>query len=757
MRKPVPSKNSSKKKFASGKQPKTTLHQFITKKDGDLAVVFSRLGWDIVGIILIVLSLITLLGNLDITSGVFISWIVALLKRTFGWGSYLLSLYLLAFGIYVLRRQFNQAIRKDLSRIISLEMFFFVLLAIFSIIGGNDVSRAEAGQDGGLVGWGLSIFLDRILPDAVSTILLFLLATIFIGYSFGMFQYLSMWLEEWLNKSVDTPAAVQEPVAVASQAKQAPVRQTESRHQQHGPKPSPLPPLGLLMDDPEFVQDQQFIHETALKIEKTLSDFGIPARVIGFRAGPSITQYAVEPGFVEKTNIDGNLIKQKIRVSQISALSKDLALALSASRLRIEAPVPGQSFVGIEVPNPDIHAVRMRSILESPQFKKITSPLALGLGRDVSGQPVVADLSAMPHLLIAGTTGSGKSVCITSLALGLVMNNTPKQLRLAMLDPKMVELVRFNGLPHLLGKVETEPERMLAVLQWTIAEMDRRYRLLEKAKVREISAYNMIAPERKEEPLCRIVVFIDELADLMMSAPEQTEYSLVRLAQLARAVGIHLIVATQRPSTDILTGLIKANFPARIAFSVASMMDSRVILDSNGAETLLGKGDMLFLNPEASSPTRAQGVFVHDEEIDAIIAHWQLAEEKSDASPWEDLVEDPKVPAADDLIDRAIELVRKSGKASASMLQRKLRIGYPRAARLMDELEEMGVVGPSLGGGKEREVLIEEEVQEPEVASPIAEISEADYLDDESDLNNDLFVDDDEYDDSDDDLFEEEI
>ena len=752
MRKPVPPKNSSKKKFASGKQQKTTLHQFVTKKDGDLVVVFSRLGWDIVGVILIVLSIITLLGNLDVSSGVFITWIVELLQRTFGWGSYLLSLYLLAFGIYVLRRQFNQAIRKDLSRIISLEMFFFVLLAIFSIIGGNDVSRAETGQDGGLVGWGLSIFLDRILPDTVSTLLLFFLATIFIGYSFGMFQLLSLWLEEWLNQPVNTSEDVQMPVSVPVQAKQAPPRVAES-HQSHGPKPSPLPPLGLLMDDLEFVQDQQFIHETALKIEKTLSDFGIPARVIGFRAGPSITQYAVEPGFIEKTNIDGNLIKQKIRVSQISALSKDLALALSASRLRIEAPVPGQSFVGIEVPNPNIHAVRMRSILESPQFKKINSPLALGLGRDVSGQPVVADLSAMPHLLIAGTTGSGKSVCITSLALGLVMNNTPKQLRLAMLDPKMVELVRFNGLPHLLGKVETEPERMLAVLQWTIAEMDRRYRLLEKAKVREISAYNMIAPERKEEPLPRIVVFIDELADLMMTAPEQTEYSLVRLAQLARAVGIHLIVATQRPSTDILTGLIKANFPARIAFSVASMMDSRVILDSNGAETLLGKGDMLFLNPEASSATRAQGIFVHDEEIDAIIAHWQLVQEKSDESPWEDLVEDPKIPAADDLIDRAIELVRKSGKASASMLQRKLRIGYPRAARLMDELEEMGVVGPSKGGGKEREVLIEEDVPEQEIAAPSTEVAQTDYSDDDSDLNNDLFVDED----SDDDLFEEEF
>ncbi|MBI9051038.1 MAG: DNA translocase FtsK 4TM domain-containing protein [Anaerolineaceae bacterium] len=714
MRKPVSSQKPNKKKFASSKQPQTSLHQFINKKDGDLVVVFSRFGWDIIGIALIVSSLLTLFGNLEISSGIFITWMTEILQRTFGWGSYILSLYLLAFGIYVLRRQFNQAIRRDLSRIIALEMFFFVLLAIFSIIGGNTVERAEAGKDGGLVGWGLSIFMDRILPDAISTLLLFLIAALLIGYSFGMFQLLGSWLEEWLNKpekSAIDPENVQL-VDPQLQVKQVPQHTTEVKHSPPRSKSTPLPSLGLLLDDPEFIQDQEYIHATALRIEKTLEDFGIPARVIGFRAGPSITQYAVEPGFIEKTNIDGNPIKQKIRVSQISALNKDLALALSASRLRIEAPVPGQSFVGIEVPNPSIHAVRLRSILESPQFKKINTPLALGLGRDVSGQPVIADLAAMPHLLIAGTTGSGKSVCITSLALGLVMNNTPDQLRLAMLDPKMVELVRFNGLPHLLGKVETEPERMLAVLQWSIAEMDRRYRLLEKAKVRDIIAYNSRAIGRDEEPLPKIVLFIDELADLMMSAPEQTEYSLVRLAQLARAVGIHLIVATQRPSTDVLTGLIKANFPARIAFSVASMMDSRVILDSNGAETLLGKGDMLFLNPEASAPTRAQGVFIHDQEIDAVIAHWQLAQEKSSESPWEDLVEDAKTPAADDLMDRAIELVRNSGKASASMLQRKLRIGYPRAARLMDELEEMGVVGPSKGGGKDREVLVSDE-EEP--------------------------------------------
>ncbi len=731
MRKPVPSEKSNKKQFGSGQIKKTGLHQFINP-DGNISTIISRFGWDIVGVVLITFSILTILGNFQISQGYFITWLINFLRKSLGWGSYLISIYMLAFGIYVLRRQFNVAIRKDLTRIISLEFFFFAVLAIFSIIGGNSIDRAEAGSDGGLVGWGLSIFLDRIFPDFISTLLLFFVAAGLIGYSFGMFQVLGSWLEEWLqenspaNSHQSVPFQTEKiPVPTIIPAPPAEPVIELKKHKQTSPS-IPLPPLNLLMDDPEFVQDQRYIHDTAMKIEKTLVDFGIPARVIGFRAGPSITQYAVEPGFIEKVNIDGNTIKQKIRVSQISNLSKDLALALSASRLRIEAPVPGQSFVGIEVPNPSVHPVRLRSIIESQQFKKITSPLALSLGRDVSGLPVVADLALMPHLLIAGTTGSGKSVCITSLALGLVMSNTPDRLRLAMLDPKMVELVRFNGLPHLLGKVETEPERMLAVLQWAIAEMDRRYRLLENAKVRDIQAFNERANERGDDPLPRIVVFIDELADLMMTAPEQTEYSLVRLAQLARAVGIHLIVATQRPSTDILTGLIKANFPARIAFSVASMMDSRVILDSNGAETLLGKGDMLFLNPESSSPIRAQGVYIQDQEIDQVIAYWQQAMEKSTESPWEEMVvEDTKSSsAADDLVDRAIELVKSSGKASASMLQRRLRIGYPRAARLMDELEEMGIVGPSQGGGRERDVLVSAEEWDSEDVENYSESTE---------------------------------
>jgi S-DNA-T family DNA segregation ATPase FtsK/SpoIIIE len=471
-----------------------------------------------------------------------------------------------------------------------------------------------------------------------------------------------------------------------------------------------LPDLDLLINEQMVKPDERNINQTAGLIEKTLAEFGIPVRVTGFQVGPTVTQFAVEPGFVEKAVSEEEITRQKVRVAQISSLSRDLALALSAPSLRIEAPVPGRPYIGIEVPNTRSTVVRLRPILETEAFYKFGSPLTIALGRDVSGQAVVADLASMPHLLIAGTTGSGKSVCIGALTTCLVMNNTPEDLRMVMIDPKMVELVRFNGLPHLYGKVETDLERILGVLRWTVAEMDLRYKLLETSRSRNIDTYNRKMRKRRDaEMLPHIVVMVDELADLMMSAPEQTEPALVRLAQMARATGIHLVVATQRPSTDVVTGLIKANFPARMSFAVASSVDSRVILDGSGAESLLGRGDMLFLPPEAGSPIRAQGVMVTDQEIERMITFWQetYPQDESQSPPWDALLEQEAILAQkDELIDKAIAIVQETQRASASMLQRRLRIGYPRAARLIDELEELGVVGPSLGGGREREVLI---------------------------------------------------
>jgi S-DNA-T family DNA segregation ATPase FtsK/SpoIIIE len=471
-----------------------------------------------------------------------------------------------------------------------------------------------------------------------------------------------------------------------------------------------LPSLNILLADQNTRPDERTINQTAGMIEKTLAEFGIVATVIGFRVGPTITQFAVQPGFMKRGNATSEEEAQqmKVRVAQISSLQKDLALALSAERLRIEAPVPGKPYVGIEVPNSHTSVVRMRSILETEAFHKIGAPLAMALGRDVSGQPVVADLSRMPHLLIAGATGSGKSICITSIAACLAMNNPPEDLRMVMIDSKMVELLRFNGLPHLYGKVETNVERILGVLRWVVVEMEHRYRLLEASHSRDLETYNRKMARKKDgAPLPRIVVLIDELADLMMSAPDQTEHNLVRLAQMARATGIHLIVATQRPSTDVVTGLIKANFPSRLAFAVASGVDSRVILDTTGAESLLGRGDMLFLNPEVGTPIRAQGVMITDMEIERLISHWQKTVEAStDAPPWENLLIEPEENEDESLIEKAVSIVRQSQRASASLLQRRLRIGYPRAARLLDQLEERGVVGPSQGGGKERDVLL---------------------------------------------------
>jgi len=380
------------------------------------------------------------------------------------------------------------------------------------------------------------------------------------------------------------------------------------------------------------------------------------------------------------------------------------------NRLRIEAPIPGHAFVGVEIPNRNSVLVRLKAVLESVEFRKQNSSLSLALGLDVSGNPIVADLAKMPHLLVSGTTGSGKSVCITSIISCIVMNNSPRDLRIAILDPKMVELVRFNGLPHLIGKVETQIDRMLAILAWAIKEMEERYKKLEEVNARDLDAYNLKMIRRGKPGLPKLVIVIDELADLMLSEPEKSETYLVRLAQMARATGIHLVVATQRPSTDIITGLIKANFPARISFMTASSVDSRVILDTNGAETLMGKGDMLFLDPETAGLKRAQCVIVDDREIEGIINHWQsqtdLEDDYSTTAPWEGFVESQTSPK-DNLLGQAIDLIQSDGYASTSRLQRKLRIGFPRAARLMDELEEIGVVGTQESGGRARKVIKE--------------------------------------------------
>jgi S-DNA-T family DNA segregation ATPase FtsK/SpoIIIE len=655
---------------------------------------------------------------------------------------------LIVVGIYLVRWRKHPPERIALGRIVSFEFSVFFFMGILSMFSGHSLTKAEAGLDwGGLVGWGIAELVQMIAGPTVAVIILFVFLVLSLIGAFDLISGLEKVVQERLG---ELPAGNAVKAGISQTSLEDVVAQEdESEEEDESEKKkvwlppeyrktletpdfgeeipvdpaerSPdLPPLDMLPRGEMYKPDKRAINLTAGLIEKTLDEFGIPAKVVGFRTGPTVTQFAVEPGYIDKSD----LAKQKVRVSQISSLQRDLALALSAQRLRIEAPVPGKSYVGIEIPNANAANVQLRPLIESEDFHRINSSLAVSLGRDVSGRPVVADLATMPHLLIAGTTGSGKSVCITALTACLVMNNTPEDLKLAMIDPKRVELMRFNGLPHLMGSVETDIERILGVLRWATSEMDYRYKLLEKARARNIDSYNHKMARQHKKKLPKIVILIDELADLMINAPDQTEHALVRLAQKARAIGIHLILATQRPSTDVVTGLIKANFPTRISFTVASSVDSRVILDTSGAETLLGKGDMLFLHPEVGLPIRAQGVYVTDKELNRIIRWWQKESEASDtvvderysdadSPPWEGKVgESDETDDDDALINEAIALIKAEGHASASYFQRQLRVGYPRAARLVDQLEEMGVIGPSQGGGREREILIDNDSDE---------------------------------------------
>lgn len=700
-----------------------------------------RFAYDFGGVLLFVLAMLSLLALFfpSMTDGVWLTWWRTVLQRWFGWGSIIVPLSLGYGGAALIIRRVREDPLLPWWRVLVLEMGGFSLLVLLSLVMGHDLVRAEQGMDGGIIGWSLAELLLLALPGLVVWVLviLVLLWSLLSGLSLG--KLLRKWGEKMLAQGGDGELAEvydnggiiiaplqdgDKPQREVSRRAKKPKISPEFRKQfkvevTADEKPAAplerderLPPLNLLIGSSGMKPNERHINQRAGLIEQTLAEFGIPAKVVNFQVGPTVTQFAVEPGFIEKPSSEAEEAQmRKVRVSQITSLSRDLALALSAERLRVQAPVPGRPYIGIEVPNEQSTVVRLRPLLETDAFYKIGSPLTIALGRDVSGQPVVADLATMPHLLIAGTTGSGKSVCIAAITTCLAMNNTPEDLRLVMIDPKMVELVRFNGLPHIYGKVETDLERILGVLRWVVAEMDRRYVLLEQSRSRNIVTYNRKIRRRKDgEVLPRIVVLIDELADLMMSAPDATEHSLVRLAQMARATGIHLVVATQRPSTDVVTGLIKANFPARMSFAVASSVDSRVILDMPGAEHLLGKGDMLFLPPDVGTPIRAQGVIVTDKEIERVIEYWrqQYPEEDTGEPPWEEMLAQEAVLAdRDDLIERAIELVRQTQRASASMLQRRLRIGYPRAARLIDELEEMGIVGPPQGGGREREVLID--------------------------------------------------
>jgi S-DNA-T family DNA segregation ATPase FtsK/SpoIIIE len=460
-----------------------------------------------------------------------------------------------------------------------------------------------------------------------------------------------------------------------------------------------LPPITLLDSvtaRKERMQDE--IKRNVRVIESTLGTFGVHARVIGVNPGPAVTQYELQPA-------------AGVQVKRITTLQNDLSLALAAAPLRIEAPIPGKSAVGIEVPNKSASLVSIREVVESANFRAGTHALGLSVGNDVSGQVIVGDLTRMPHLLIAGATGQGKSVFVNVLIASLLFQATPDQLRLVLIDPKRVELSGYNGLPHLAVPVIVESSHAAAALRWAVAEMDRRYKLLSAEGVRNVQGYNEHAAAKSARPLPYVVIVIDELADLMMVAAGEIEELVCRIAQLARAVGIHLVIATQSPRTDIITGLIKANIPSRIAFAVPSQIDSRVILDSPGAEKLLGRGDMLYQPVDAGKPIRIQGAFISDAETEAVVRFWRaqgeprfIEEVLEDTSlgEWEGGGSERKL---DPLFGRAARAVAAEGAASVSLVQRKFNVGYSRAGRIVDQLAEHRVIG-GYQGSKSREVLM---------------------------------------------------
>jgi len=743
---------------------------------------------DILALLLLSFAVVTLLGILGWIGSAPITALVAAFRVWFGWGAPLVPLAAAGIGTALLADNFGRlagrAVKVNWWRVIGGELAMFALLGWLHWLAGGSLARAASGAGGGIVGWALLEIVSDVVSDSAAGWVFGLIAAGLGMFASGLrfarkaglgeptlparfrtslksllsslhFHLSGVSRAEAAPSDVLSPAVAASPPATSGDARPLVERRKErikytkrfavEAARDESParpkkRPARLPSLDLLDSGEALKPSERDINQAAAVIEKTLNEFGLPVKVIDFKTGPAVTQFAVEPGYVERAGPDGEVKQYKVRVSQVSALANDLALALSAPTIRIEAPVPGHSYLGIEVPNRKTFLVGLRAIMESTAFHKINSPLAIALGRDVSGAPVAADLAAMPHLLIAGTTGSGKSICITAITTCLVANNTPDDLRLILIDPKMVELVRFNGLPHLYGRVEVELDRILGVLRWCTREMDRRYKMFESVAARNLEAYNQQIKRKKDaERLPRLAIIVDELADLMMMAPDETERTLIRLAQMARATGLHLIVATQRPSTDIVTGLIKANFPARISFAVASSIDSRVILDTPGAEALLGRGDMLFLSPEAGAPVRLQGGYVSDREVENLVKYWQdeaaetMEEEggagqhrgttpagkggaadneaaSPGAAPWEAmLAREAVVEDKDRQIEQAIAVVKQYGTASASLLQRKLRIGYPRAARLMDELYEMGIIGRPQQGGKTREVLIEDD------------------------------------------------
>jgi S-DNA-T family DNA segregation ATPase FtsK/SpoIIIE len=659
---------------------------------------------EIVAVVMVALALLLIFAMFNF-GGSLVTTGFGGIRMLIGYSAYLLSLIflLLAFALF-------QPAKYEVRAHNYVGLIGFILtlsgLLHISIDSGDSLSMAQQGNGGGFVGFGISKLMLILLNVPASATILVALLVIFlivaantrlselVNRLFGFFRG-GQGEEIQINESAPANALEIKGALNVGSRKSAPKEPETALVSVTDPDWTP-PELDLLSASTGKA-DAGNVKENAAIIQSTLSSFGIEVAMGEVNVGPTVTQYTMKPA-------------SGVKLQKITGLEHNLALALAAPAIRVEAPIPGKGAVGVELPNKSIATVRLRQIMDTPDFQKAKSPLTIVLGQDVAGQPALADLSAMPHLLIAGATGAGKSVMINSLLTSLLYRNSPAQLKLILVDPKRVELTLYNGVPHLLTPVIVEPEKTISALKWAVAEMERRLKLFSEVGKRNIHEYNAL---KKEESMPYIVIVIDEMADLMMLAAGDVEALIVRLAQLARAAGIHLVLATQRPSVNVITGLIKANIPTRVAFRVASQIDSRTILDMGGAEKLLGKGDMLYASAESPKPRRIQGVFTNEPETKSITDF--LRDQREPQYNDEVLAQPVRMgggghggdfgDADDDLFQEAAETVIRTGKASASLLQRRLRVGYARAARLLDILEERGIVGPA-DGARPRKVLV---------------------------------------------------
>lgn len=652
-------------------------------------------------------------------AGILGGYIKNILVFVFGRGFFIAPISFLLLGLFLL---------KDFNKKVSFFTMAGVAIFALSALGVIDLIFGEYG--GGYAGFLISYPLLSLFDYWVSGIILFALFLVSFllmfnsSFSFGKKENkiveennneinVSKFEEvEWKNEEDAEDGSIED-----EEEEEPKIAKKEEKNEILNLKPKKQfslkyvsPPLDLLEDD-KGIPSSGDIKANANIIRRTLQNFGIDVEMFEVNVGPSVTQYTLKPA-------------EGIKLSRITALQSDLSLALAAHPLRIEAPIPGKSLVGVEMPNRSVALVGLRSIISTPEFQG-SYPLSVAFGRDVTGSPIFADISKMPHLLIAGATGSGKSIAIHTAIVSLLYKNSPEFLRILLIDPKRVELTIYNEIPHLLTPVIVDSKKAVMALRWAVKEMERRYEVLSSAGARDINSFNgkLLKYKNNEEIMPNIIIIIDELADLMSTYPREVEASIVRLAQMSRAVGIHLIVSTQRPSVEVITGLIKANITTRLALQVASQVDSRTILDMSGAEKLLGNGDMLYLAGDTSKPKRVQGAFISEKEVKKVSS---FIIDQADKFETEAIEIDSKLPIAgvdnfvdvdfngeddDELFESARELVVEAGKASASLLQRRLRVGYARAARLIDMLEEKGVVGPG-DGAKPREVLIDKEILE---------------------------------------------